>query len=70
MKLQSILDQDYRLNAWMIKTDPRGESRLVVKMNKQTRRGEKCYVAHAPFKEGVNIADVEFTEPILLKWYC
>jgi len=48
MKLQEIQDQDFVLQAWTIKNDPRNERRVVLKLGKKTSRGARVYVAHAP----------------------
>lgn len=61
MKLQEIIERGYALCGWMV-TTLREERRVVLKLG----RNKKFYVAHAPFADAV-LADVEFTEPVLLK---
>jgi hypothetical protein len=65
MKLQTMINNGYKLRAWALKRS-RGERRVVVKLSKQTSRGERFYVAHSPQVETI-LSDVEFTAPILLK---
>lgn len=62
MKLQEMIDQGYALRGWML-TSIRGERRTVVKLE----RGKKFYAAHSPAVDTA-VSNVEFTEPILLKW--
>jgi hypothetical protein len=65
MKLETIIEQGYVLCSWAIRKI-HNERRVVLKLNKKTSRGERHYVAHSPYT-GAKLADVEFTEPILLK---
>lgn len=65
MKLMEMIEQGFSLRAWAMKTI-RGERRVVVKLSKKTTHGERFYVVHSPHVETI-LADVEFTEPILLK---
>ena len=65
MKLQELMDRDYTLCAWAIKTI-RGERYVMVKLSKKTPHGEKFYVAHSPQLDVV-LKNVEFTEPALIK---
>lgn len=66
MKLQEIMQQGFSICGWNIKSDPRGERRVVFKFSKQTSHGKKFYVAHTPQLDTV-LKNVEFTEPVLLK---
>jgi len=59
-----MIEQGFTLRAWSVATN-RGERRTALKLSKKTSRGERYYVAHAPYT-GANFADVEFTDPILL----
>ena len=65
MKLQTMIKRGYKLRAWMIKK-ARGERRIVVKLSKMTKDGERFYVVHSPQVETV-LADVEFTEPVMVE---
>ena len=65
MKLQEMINNNYKLRAWVMKKS-RGEHYIAVKLFKITTRGERFYVVHSPQVETI-LSDVEFTEPILLK---
>lgn len=64
MKLQAMIEAGFVLKAWAIKRY-RGDRRLVVKLSKQTVRGEKFYVVHTPYTDSM-WSGLEFTEPVLL----
>ena len=61
MTLKTMMENGYKLRAWMIKKS-RGENYVVVKLS---RRG-RFYVVHSPQVETI-LSDVEFTEPVLLR---
>ncbi len=65
MKIQTIINRGFNVCGWMVNTF-RGERRIVVKFNKKTARGDRFYIAHAPFMPG-KFSDIEFTEPILFE---
>ena len=61
MKLQEIMNQGFAVCGWTIKSDPRGERRVVLKLRKKITHDVKFYVAHSPQLDTA-IKEVEFTE--------
>lgn len=65
MKLSEMIKKGYKLRAWAIKK-ARGERRVVVKLSRATKHGERFYVVHSPQVETI-LSDVEFTEPVMVE---
>jgi hypothetical protein len=67
MTLKKLMDEGYALRAWaLIKAANSNDRHIAVKLSKETPDGIRFYVVHSPHIETV-LADVEFTEPVLLK---
>ena len=66
MKLSEMIEKGYKLRAWYLRKAKGEERRVVVKLSKVTKRGERFYVVHSPQVETV-LADVEFTEPVMVE---
>ncbi len=73
MKLTEMIEQGFQPCAWAMQSF-RGERYVTVKLSKTTTNGKRFYVVHSPQVETILadveltiLADVEFTEPVLLK---